>query len=236
MQITALKFSLDFSENLILIAGTSCGRLLLYRGFEQGSISVECFRFSPHSVVDLITPSFRGSLFVLTSNATIYLIDTNSKLIHYQFQCQLPHLEDSKLFLFMDSAEKYICCAFSYGRIIVWEITSKMKTQFEQEKLNLSKDKNVNSKWLKKQGKEKVSRNIIFKPKVNLLCCVEEGIQWIDFFGTFIGVVTSSHVFKVMAIDFCSHLENTELYLTLSDFSLIPFEHRENYHSTIYQI
>lgn len=78
----------------------------------------------------MIVPSLKDVVFVLAANGTIYLFDLGSQLVQYQFQCSLPALEDPRLHLFMDQRENFICCALGHGRIIVWDITPKMQTQF----------------------------------------------------------------------------------------------------------
>lgn len=50
-------------------------------------------------------PSFGVCAFALAANGTIYAIDVKEKLISYQFQCEIPQIEDNQLYLFMDEAE-----------------------------------------------------------------------------------------------------------------------------------
>ena len=74
---------------------------------------MEDIKFSPHRILDIIVPSFKNEIFVLTKNVVIYIIDIKEKLVSYQFQCYLPQFEDQgKISFLMDEAEKYICCAF----------------------------------------------------------------------------------------------------------------------------
>lgn len=45
----------------------------------------------------------------------------------------------------------------------------------------------------------------MFKPRMNVMSCVAEGIRWVAFFGTFVGVVTEQNTLKILAININSN-------------------------------
>lgn len=75
LQINTLKFAVNHFGMLTLLAGSACGRLIIYHDFETGEPIVESLRFSSHAVVDMVVPTFNSLVFALTANGTIYAID-----------------------------------------------------------------------------------------------------------------------------------------------------------------
>jgi hypothetical protein len=128
-----MKLCFTEQDELQLLMGTSCGRLLIYKKIESKCLEASCVSFSAHPIIDIVIPSFRNTVFALAENGTIYLVGIRDFTVHYQFQCSLPMIEDKRLSIFMDDLENYICCAYGHGRIIVWEISEKMKIQFAEQ-------------------------------------------------------------------------------------------------------
>lgn len=122
-----MKFAIENNEDITLLVGTKCGNLLIYKNFETEYLSVSEARFTANEITFILLPSWNNFAFVLNKVGTIYLLNFFERKVYYEFKCMLPLIEDPLPRLMLDCSESYLGHVFSYGRIIVWEITEDIK-------------------------------------------------------------------------------------------------------------
>lgn len=140
----------------------------------------------------MLSPIFKNWIFVLNKAGTIYLVNYIEKKVYYEFKCSLPLIEDPKPTLIVDLSQTYIAHVFSYGRIVIWEITEEIKTTLSKnnlcDKTSDSNDKETGDD-LKKRKECTTEKQFVLKPKMSISNCVVKGILWCDFIGIFISVI-----------------------------------------------
>jgi hypothetical protein len=71
----------------------------------------------------MLAPSSKSWVFALSKASAIYIINFLEGRVYYEFRCSLPLIEDPKPRLIIDLSETFICHSFSYGRLVVWDIS-----------------------------------------------------------------------------------------------------------------
>lgn len=107
---------------------TNCGRLLVYKNFEQEQLTIKCVRISAKRITNLLQPQAKSWVFALSDAGIIYLVNFQECKTYYEFRCPLPLIEDPRPRLIIDLSEKYLGHVFGHGRIIIWEIPEEIKT------------------------------------------------------------------------------------------------------------
>lgn len=129
-EVLFIKFASSSEGKIHLLTATSCGRLFTHTGFELKHLSVSALKISSDPIRDLLVPSFPDCIFALSANNIIYWVNFSSKSVLCQFQCEVPLIEDRRSRLILDSSELYLGQVFSYGRILLWEISSELKLRY----------------------------------------------------------------------------------------------------------
>ena len=99
--------------------------------------------------------------------------------------------------MILDCSETFLGHVFSYGRIIVWEITGEIKMNALRqsvEEIEVVEDTNstvVSNRFLKK---------LVLRPKMSITSSVVHGLTWADFLGIFIMTINHSGELKVLAV------------------------------------
>ena len=192
-----MKFALGDNEDITLLVGTKCGNLLIYKNFETEYLTVTEAKFTANEITFILLPSWSNFAFVLNKVGTIYLVNFFERKVYYEFKCMLPLIQDPQSRLILDCSETFLGHVFSYGRIIVWEITGEIKMNALRqsvEEIEVVEDTNstvVSNRFLKK---------LVLRPKMSITSSVVHGLTWADFLGIFILTINHSGELKVLAV------------------------------------